>query len=59
MKRFYFTNENFENVGNDHVGNLRGAKTQAQKIADEIGESVTVNDFDTEDIICFVYPKER
>ena len=55
-KRFYFTNENAENVASDYIGNIRGARTVAKKIANELGEEVTINDCETEDMVDFVYP---
>lgn len=56
MKRFYFTNEDAENVANDHIGNIRGARTVAKKIANERRETITINDCDTEEMVDFIYP---
>ncbi len=56
MKRFYFTNEGAENVCNDHIGNIRGARTVAQRIANERQETITINDCDTEEMVDFIYP---
>lgn len=55
-RRFYFTNENGDNIGNDHIGNIRGAKTVAKRLANELNCEVCINDCETEDMIDFVYP---
>ena len=59
MKRFYFTNDNAENIMNDHFGNIRGARTKAQKYANENNETVTINDCETDEMIDFIYPDEE
>lgn len=59
MKRFYFTTYNAENIMNDHLGNIRGARTKAQKYANENNKTVIINDFVTEDIVDFIYPDEK
>ena len=56
MKRFYFTNEDAENVANDHIGNIWGARTVAQRIANKRQETIIINDCDTEDMVDFIYP---
>ena len=56
MKRFYFTNEDAENVANDYIGNIRGARTVAQRIANKRQETITINDCDTEEMVDFIYP---
>jgi len=56
MKRFYFTNEDAENVANDHIGNIRGARTVAKRIANKRQETITINDCDTEEMVDFIYP---
>ena len=56
-KRFYFTvAETAEDIGNDHIGNIRGARREALKLANETGQAIMINDFSTEDILDFVYP---
>ena len=55
-KRYYFTNENGDNIGNDHIGNIRGAKTVAKRLANELNCEVCINDCETEDMVDFVYP---
>jgi len=55
-RRFYFTNENGDNIGNDHIGNIRGAKTAAKRLANELNCEVCINDCETEDMLDFVYP---
>ena len=55
-KRYYFTNENGDNIGNDHIGNIRGAKTAAKRLANELNCEVCINDCETEDMLDFVYP---
>ena len=37
-KRFYFMNGNDENIANDHIGNIRGARTVAKRLANELGD---------------------
>ena len=58
MKRFYFTNENCDNIMDDHCGNIRGAITKAKKYANNYHETVIINDCETEDILDFIYPDE-
>lgn len=54
-KRFYFTDEDGENIINDHVGNIRGARSKAEKAAKELGKDIFINDFDTEDIVEVIF----
>jgi len=56
MKRFYFTNVDGDNVANDHIGNIRGARTAARKIANERQKTITINDCDTDEMVDFIYP---
>lgn len=56
MRRFYFTNEDTENVANDYCGNIRGARTYAQKIANERNETIIINDCWTDEIEDYVDP---
>lgn len=55
-RRFYFTNENGDNIENDYIGNIRGARTYAQKIANERQETITINDCISDDMVDFIYP---
>ena len=55
-RRFYFTDDNAENIAPDYIGDIRGARTYAQSIANGLGEVITINDCFTDDIIDFVYP---
>jgi hypothetical protein len=53
MRRFYFTSENHcdgDNPCDDHCGNIRGARTIAKKLANELGETVYINDCEICDI---------
>jgi hypothetical protein len=59
MKHFYFTNDDAENIMNDHRGNIRGARTKAQKYANENNETVIINDCDTDEMIDFIDPDEE
>ena len=56
MRRFYFTNNDAENVANDYCGNIRGARTYAQKIANERNEMIIINDCWTDEIEDYVEP---
>lgn len=58
MKRYYFTtiNSEGESICNDHIGNIRGARTVAQKYSNQLNECVYINECETEDIIDVVYP---
>lgn len=58
MKRYYFTNENADNIANDYIGNIRGARREAQKIANETGEYVVINDCYTDEMVDFIYPDD-
>lgn len=55
MKRFYFTDEEGNNIINDHIGNIRGARTKAKKYAEEHNETVYINDCETDDIIDVIF----
>ena len=58
MRRYYFDTESsaHDSVCNDHCGNIRGARTIAQKAANELNETVYINDCETNDIVDVVYP---
>lgn len=58
MKRYYFDTENSapDSVCNDHCGNIRGARTIAHKVANELNEVVYINDCETNDIVESVFP---
>ena len=56
MRRFYFTNDDAENIMNDHIGNIRGARAKAQKYANENDETVIINDCFTDEMVDFIYP---
>ena len=55
MKRFYFTNEECDNIMYDHLGNIRGAITKAEKYAKEHNETVYINDCETDDIVEVIF----
>lgn len=55
MKRFYFTNAEGDNIMNDHCGNIRGARTKAEKYAEEYNETVYINDCETDDIVDVIF----
>lgn len=59
MKRFYFTNDNTDNIMYDHCGNIRGARTKAQAYSNEYNETVYINDCETEDIVDVIFPDEH
>ena len=59
MRRFYFTSDSHcdgDNPCNDHCGNIRGARTIAQKLANELDETVYINDCETGDIVDCIEP---
>lgn len=56
--RYYFTNDECENVCADHLGNIRGARTKAQKIANERGEIIYINSCSPDEIVDVIYPDE-
>lgn len=56
-RRFYFTNEEAENIMYDHIGNIRGARSKAKFYADLSGEIVYINDCETEDIVDVIFPE--
>lgn len=57
-RRFYFMTDSSspDSVCNDYIDNIRGARTYAQKVANEIGEIVSINDCETDNIEDFAYP---
>lgn len=56
MKRYYFTDYEGENVMYDHIGNIRGARSKAQKYANKSRKYVFINDCETDAIVDVVYP---
>lgn len=62
MKRYYFTTET-ECDGEcsipDYQGNIRGARSYAQKYANERNEEVFINDCETSDIVDCIYPDDK
>ena len=58
-RRFYFTNEEGENIADDYVGNIRGARTYAQSISDQRQEEIVINDCQTDDMIDFICPESK
>lgn len=56
MRRFYFTNEDADNIINDYCGNIRGARRVAQDYVDKHNELVYINDCATEDIVDVIFP---
>lgn len=58
MRRYYFETESSapDSVCNDHCGNIRGARTIAQKVANELGETFYINDCETNDIVDCIEP---
>lgn len=55
-RRFYFTNDNGDNVASDYDGNIRGARAFAQTVANDRNETITINDFSTDEMVDFIYP---
>lgn len=56
MKRFYFTDENGDNIMNDHIGNIRGARRKAENyIVNNDCEVIYINDCETEDIVDCIF----
>ena len=52
-KRYWFTDENGENICVDYIGNIKGAITYAQKIANQKQKEIFINCGD--DIVDTVY----
>lgn len=42
-KRYYFTNESGEWISKEYIGNIRGARTAAKRLANELGEEIAIN----------------
>lgn len=60
MRRFYFQiAESGEEIGYDHNGNIRGARTYAKKLANELHETIIINDCITDEIEDYIYPDEN
>ena len=60
-RRFYFTamtkdDEPYECAMNDHCGNIRGARTKAQKYANENNVTVYINNFHPDEIVDVIEP---
>lgn len=56
MKRYYMTAESTDEELYEHQGNIRGARTIAQRIANERNETIFINDVSTEDIVDCISP---
>lgn len=56
MKRYYMTAESADDELYEHQGNIRGARSIAQKLANDRNETVFINDVVTEDIVECVWP---
>jgi len=56
MKRYYMTTESADDELYEHRGNIRGARTIAQRLANERNETVYINSVETEDIVDCVFP---
>lgn len=59
MRRFYFTSLSSEEIGKDHIGNIRGARRYAKELANERKETIFINDCFTEEIEDCVNPDEE
>ena len=58
MRRFYFTTDCGDAEMDDYIGNIRGARREAQTEANRIGEIVYINDCRDESIVDCIYPDE-
>ena len=56
MKRYYLTAESAGDELYEYQGNIRGARSIAQRLANERNETVFINDVETEDIVDCVWP---
>lgn len=57
-RRFYFTNDEAENIMYDHIGNIRGARSKAKFYANLTSETVYIIDCETEDIVDVIFPDD-
>lgn len=51
MKRYYLTCESLDYDLYEHRGNIRGARREAEKYAEDLKETIYINDVSTEEII--------
>lgn len=58
MKRYYFTDENGENIMNDHCGNIRGARKKAEQYAAEHHVNVYINAMEPEEIVDVIFGED-
>lgn len=56
MKRYYFTNDKCDNILDDYLGNIRGARTYAQRIANSLQQEIYINDCASDDIVDLINP---
>lgn len=56
MKGYYFTAEGVDVEIYEHHGNIRGARTIAQRLANEMKKTIYINSIDTEDIVDVAWP---
>lgn len=59
MRRFYFTTDRGDAKMDDYIGNIRGARREAQAEANRIGEIVYINDCRDGNIVDCIYPDEN
>lgn len=56
MKRYYMTAESADDELYEHQGNIRGARTISQRLANERKEAIFINDVETESIVDCIFP---
>lgn len=57
-RRFYFTNDEAENIMYDHIGNIRGARSKAKLYVKLTGETVYINDCESDEIVEVITPED-
>ena len=55
MKRYYFTDYDGENIMDDHLGNIRGARKKAEQYAEEHHINVYINTMDPDEIVDVIF----
>lgn len=57
-RRFYFTNDEAEDIMYHHIGNIRGARSKAKFYVSLTGETVIINDCESDEIVEVISPED-
>ena len=58
MMRYYFTDEEGNEVISNHIGNIRGARKKARQATKQFNSNIYINDCETENIVDVVFKED-